>query len=182
MRVEDCGTLDIRYYPLESMLKLAAIDMESAEPITYSAMREFGGWGLRENDAMRAHTMAGSKGVRIKLVPGADGVQCKDILVGTEQAEEVAELLNKAIETARAKRDEKVLRESQRKERRKAALKKQQQKETTQKTKKASEAKSTIDEKVDEDVEVARDGEDKGGKAKKSKKTRTKKRTKKESN
>lgn len=56
-------------------------DVRSYGPRTYSALREYGGWGIRYGRQGRAYTVSGDQGVQFEL---ADGQR---ILIGTQQPE-----------------------------------------------------------------------------------------------
>ena len=67
-------------------------DVSSVEAVSYSALREHGGWGLRVTRHGRAYTVRGNRGVRLTFRDG------KQLLIGSQRPDELAT----AIEAARA--------------------------------------------------------------------------------
>jgi len=59
-----------------------------AYPRTYDPLREFGGWGIRFGAGGRAFNMRGNQGVQLVLRSG------QRVLVGSERAEELAEVIH----------------------------------------------------------------------------------------
>lgn len=77
--------LFIAFGPMHLVRKrIAYRDMESAEAITYSPLREFGGWGIRPTKRRTAWTIRGNKAVRITLGSG------RQIYVGSRYAHRLA--------------------------------------------------------------------------------------------
>jgi hypothetical protein len=66
--------------------------IESAEPVTYRPILEYGGWGLRRSAKGIAYNMSGNRGVQLKMKEG------RNILLGSRQPERLAA----AIQQARA--------------------------------------------------------------------------------
>lgn len=50
--------------------RIALDDVESMEPVTYSPLREFGGWGLRGSSRKRAWTARGNRALVLTLRNG----------------------------------------------------------------------------------------------------------------
>jgi hypothetical protein len=64
-------------------------DMDSIHVRTYAPIAEYGGWGIRIGRAGTAYNVKGNQGIQIVKKNG------KRILIGTQQAEEVARVLDK---------------------------------------------------------------------------------------
>ncbi len=67
---------------------IALTDIARAEPVTYSPLREYGGWGIRgmgENAALNAR---GNRGVRLTLTDG------RRVLIGSQRSRELADALS----------------------------------------------------------------------------------------
>jgi hypothetical protein len=77
------GELRIRLIPFKARI-IALNEVETVEVRWYSAMREFGGWGIKmARDGSRAYTATGSSGVQLTL---ADG---RRVLVGSQRSDEL---------------------------------------------------------------------------------------------
>ncbi len=88
------GELRIRLIPFRARV-IPLKDIESAEVRWYSAMREFGGWGIKvSREGVRAYTATGNNGVQLTLVDG------RQVLMGSQRSEE----LEAAIRTGMPKR------------------------------------------------------------------------------
>lgn len=70
-----------RYYAWD---QLAQVYVRQYQPLT-----EYGGWGLRGFGRNRALNVSGNKGIQLETLDGAR------LLIGTNKAEEVSELLNR---------------------------------------------------------------------------------------
>ncbi len=81
--------LVIRFRPLLTR-KILLRDIASCEERTYRPLREYGGWGIRYSARHgRAYNVSGNRGVQLELIDG------KKILIGSQRAEELAELIRK---------------------------------------------------------------------------------------
>ena len=69
-------------------------DMESVRPVTYSAIREFGGWGVRWRGRRTAWTIRGNEAVRITLRSG------KEVYVGSQFPQRLAGRMEVAMRAA----------------------------------------------------------------------------------
>jgi hypothetical protein len=71
------------YYRLipfqRSFRKIAFDDLVHCEQITFHAIREYGGWGIRWRPKGKAYIMSGNQGVQFEIKNG------KKILIGTHQ-------------------------------------------------------------------------------------------------
>lgn len=83
--------LRIRLIPFKARV-IPLKDIETAEVRWYSAMREFGGWGIKvARDGSRAYTATGSSGVQLTL---ADG---RRVLLGSQRSEELEAAINAGL-------------------------------------------------------------------------------------
>jgi hypothetical protein len=62
-------------------------EIQSAEPISFDAVRDYGGYGIRTGRFGKAYIAAGSRGVRLKLANGAT------VVLGSQRSEELAGFL-----------------------------------------------------------------------------------------
>ena len=83
------GWLIIRLYPLRTA-RIDLTQIESAEVREYSAMREFGGWGIRVGQSGKSYSAYGNQGVQLRLKDD------KRILIGSQRVEELAAALGAA--------------------------------------------------------------------------------------
>lgn len=81
--------LYIRFFPLHlSFYKIAPEDIQRFEVRTYSPIKEYGGWGIRYGRKGKAYNVSGKHGVQLELSNG------KQILIGSQKPDELAEALN----------------------------------------------------------------------------------------
>ena len=86
------GGLYTKYFPFHwSFKQISLDDVETIEPVTYSPMKDYGGWGIRYGRSGKAYNPTGNRGVKITYKNG------KHILIGSGKPEELA----KAIEQMR---------------------------------------------------------------------------------
>jgi hypothetical protein len=84
------GLLKVRLFPFR-FRDIPIVDIEKALPRTYSAMREYGGWGIRFSRSNgRAYNAHGDQGVQLTLRGG------QLVLIGSQRAEELAAALRMA--------------------------------------------------------------------------------------
>jgi len=87
------GRLTVRFIPFHRRPKnIDLSDVVSVESVTYSALREYGGYGIRFTRRGRAYNVSGNRGVRITFRSG------RHLLIGSQRPHE----LTAAIESARA--------------------------------------------------------------------------------
>ena len=67
--------------------RIALVDIASVEAVTYSPLREYGGWGIRGGRASMALNARGNRGVRLTLRDG------RRVLVGSQRPGDLAEAL-----------------------------------------------------------------------------------------
>jgi enoyl-CoA hydratase/carnithine racemase len=85
--------LSVRFVPFHRRPKRIELsDAVSVEAVTYSALRDYGGYGIRSTRHGRAYNVGGNKGVRITFRNG------EHLLIGSQRADELAS----AVELARA--------------------------------------------------------------------------------
>jgi hypothetical protein len=65
--------------------------LKSHEAITYSPLRDYGGWGIRRGAKGKAYNVSGNHGVRLELSDG------KRILIGSQRPEELSEAVAAAL-------------------------------------------------------------------------------------
>ena len=83
--------LHIQFFPLLfHTQKIAFEEIESFEIRTYSALKEYGGYGIRYGKNGKAYNISGSRGVQFQLHDG------KGLLLGTQKPEELAAALESA--------------------------------------------------------------------------------------
>jgi hypothetical protein len=84
--------LYIRFFPLHlSFRRIPLEDLKAYEARTYSALREYGGWGIRWGWGGKAYNVRGNRGVQVELSNG------ERILIGSQRAEQLAEALDLAM-------------------------------------------------------------------------------------
>jgi hypothetical protein len=66
--------------------------VKSHEVITYSPLRDYGGWGIRYGSKGKAYNVSGNRGVRLELSNG------KRLLFGSQRPEELSEAVAAASE------------------------------------------------------------------------------------
>jgi hypothetical protein len=79
-KINESG-IDIKYYPKNYFSHSVFVSwqlIERAEVCTYSAIREYGGWGHRITHQGQAYTIGGNMGLRMVLKDGST------ILIGTQ--------------------------------------------------------------------------------------------------
>ena len=62
-------------------------DIDNAEPVTYSPLKDYGGWGIRYGAKGKAYNVSGKQGVVITLKTG------QSILIGSQRHEELSSLI-----------------------------------------------------------------------------------------
>jgi hypothetical protein len=74
-----------RFFPFHlSTQKIPLGGVKTCEVITYSPLRDYGGWGIRYGSRGKAYNVSGNRGVRLELSNG------KRILFGSQKPEELA--------------------------------------------------------------------------------------------
>lgn len=84
--------LYIRYFPFHlSFHKIPLENLDKAEPLTYSPLGEYGGWGIRYTRNGKAYNPLGNRGVKITYKDGTH------ILIGSQRPEELAEAIQSKL-------------------------------------------------------------------------------------
>lgn len=81
-RVDDAGLAIETLYFVKR--RIGFDDIESASPVTYRPIRDYGGWGYRLSREGKAYNMQGDRGVQLHLKNGGR------VLVGSQRPEELA--------------------------------------------------------------------------------------------
>ena len=86
--------LYIRFYPLHcAFLRIELEKITKYEVLTYSPLREYGGWGMRYSMKGKAYNVYGNRGVQLQLSNGTR------LLIGSQKPEQLVEALNLAMHT-----------------------------------------------------------------------------------
>lgn len=74
----------VRFFPIHLKQRAFAKDsIISHRAISYSPLRDFGGWGIRYGSMGKAYNVSGNRGVLLKLKDG------NSLLIGSQRAEEL---------------------------------------------------------------------------------------------
>ena len=85
-----------RFFPFHlSFHKIKLEDLVKYEVRTYSPIRDYGGWGIRWGSKGKAYNVSGNRGINLEYSNG------KQLLIGSQKPEELAEALDLAIERKR---------------------------------------------------------------------------------
>lgn len=85
--------LFVRYFPFHLRFHRIAFDtIARVEALTYSPLKEFGGWGIRWGKEGKVYSVSGDRGVRLEFKSG------RKLLIGSRRAEEMAEAIGRALE------------------------------------------------------------------------------------
>jgi hypothetical protein len=89
--VRDEG-LYLRHFPFHLRYRHWPFDeIVQAQPVRYSPLREYGGWGIRLGRAGWAYNVKGDLGVQVLLRSG------KQILIGSQYPEDLAEAISAGL-------------------------------------------------------------------------------------
>jgi len=92
------GVLRVRVYPFR-WVKILLSDIRDAEPRQYSALREYGGWGIRTSlKNGRAYNASGNRGIQLVLSDG------RLVLIGTQEPDQLMAALLTARGSMRSKK------------------------------------------------------------------------------
>ena len=87
-----------RFFPFHcSIRRIPLDDLKTYQVRTYSAIREYGGWGIRHGLNGKAYNVRGNRGVQLELVNG------EQVLIGSQRPDELSEALSIVIKRDRAK-------------------------------------------------------------------------------
>ena len=84
--------LVVHFFLLWKRKRIPIQEVRSCRAVTYSPIRDYGGWGIRRGVWGRAYNVSGNRGVELELTNG------ESLLVGSQRPEELAS----AIENRRA--------------------------------------------------------------------------------
>jgi hypothetical protein len=80
--------LYVRYFPLQfHSHKISYGEIKNYEIRTYSALKEYGGYGIRYGKKGKAYNVYGNKGIQLEFQDG------KRLLIGTQRPEELLQAL-----------------------------------------------------------------------------------------
>jgi len=92
------GVLRVRVYPFR-WVKILLSDIRDADPRQYSALREYGGWGIRTSlKNGRAYNASGNRGIQLVLSDG------RRVLIGTQEPDQLMAALLTARGSMRSKK------------------------------------------------------------------------------
>ena len=93
-QVRESGVF-IRFWPFQRKWVVFGFDsIQKAGTITYSLLRDYGGWGIRYGRKGKAYNVSGNKGVLLTL---ADG---KNVLIGSKNHEVLCSAINERLSSA----------------------------------------------------------------------------------
>lgn len=79
----------LRFFPLHlAFRRIAPEEVKSYQVKTYSPIREYGGWGIRDGSKGKAYNISGNRGVELEISSG------KRLLIGSQRPEELAGAIN----------------------------------------------------------------------------------------
>ena len=80
--------IHLRFWPFHFKPKTFYFsDIDKAEPVTYSPLKDYGGWGIRYGAKGKAYNVSGNQGVVITLETG------QSILISSQRHEELSSLI-----------------------------------------------------------------------------------------
>ena len=74
-------------------------EIEAAQAVSFNAVQEFGGYGIRTIGPKKAYVAAGDRGVSLKMSGG------RTIVVGSQRADELAKALSRVVERVRLEKE-----------------------------------------------------------------------------
>ena len=83
----DAEGIKVRFYPLTRTHMIPFSEISSCRIRRYSALREFGGWGIRYGASGKAYNVSGDMGLEMKLRDGGR------LMIGTQRAEELESVI-----------------------------------------------------------------------------------------
>lgn len=87
--------IEVKFWPLVTK-RIFRSEIEGARVRTYSAIKEFGGWGYRIRPGATAINMQGNSGLEIALENG------QQLMIGTQQPEALAAFMEEYLATTDA--------------------------------------------------------------------------------
>jgi hypothetical protein len=87
--------LYVRFFPFHLKFKRFEFDeIASYNMVTYNALRDYGGWGIRYGRKGKAYNVSGNGGIMLEFKNG------KNLMIGSHDPHEFLYALNKATRTA----------------------------------------------------------------------------------
>ena len=84
--------LYVRFRPFHRKCRVFEFEnILEAEALTYSPLKDFGGWGIRYGKKGKAYSVSGNEGILLKLKNG------KSVLIGSKKNEELGRAINQRI-------------------------------------------------------------------------------------
>lgn len=84
--------LYVKFFPLQfHSKKISYGDIKNYEVRTYSALKEYGGYGIRFGARGKAYNVYGNKGIQLEFQDG------KQLLIGTQRPEEFVSALSSVV-------------------------------------------------------------------------------------
>ena len=84
--------LYVRFFPLQfHSHKISYVEIKDYEVRTYSALKEYGGYGIRYGKKGKAYNVYGNKGIQIEFLDG------KSLLIGSQRPEEFLQALQSVV-------------------------------------------------------------------------------------
>jgi hypothetical protein len=81
-------SLYVRYFPLQFHFhKISFGEIKNYEIRTYSALKEYGGYGIRQGKKGKAYNVSGTRGIQFEFQDG------KKLLIGTQRPDEFMQAL-----------------------------------------------------------------------------------------
>ncbi|KGK97805.1 hypothetical protein LI82_08515 [Methanococcoides methylutens] len=85
----------VRFFPFHlSFKKFGYTDIASYKAVHYSALRDYGGWGIRYGKNGKAYNISGNDGVMLEFTNG------KHLLIGSQKVHELLMALDQSARTA----------------------------------------------------------------------------------
>jgi len=79
----------VRFFPFHrSAQRFPFNQIRHCEARTYSAIKEYGGWGIKCGKSGKAYNMSGDRGVQLEFTDG------KRLLIGSQRADELSSAIN----------------------------------------------------------------------------------------
>ncbi|AKB18286.1 MULTISPECIES: DUF6141 family protein [unclassified Methanosarcina] len=87
--------LYVRFFPLHFSFRFFPLAIiQSYEVMTYSPIRDYGGWGIRYGLKGTAYNAKGNRGVLFEF---EEGGKVKKLMIGSQVPEKLSEAINRAI-------------------------------------------------------------------------------------
>ncbi len=85
------GFVLVRFSPLmRKPQRIDLIEVARHEAVTYSPLRDYGGWGIRGFKRNRAYNIAGDRGVKLYFLDG------RRLLIGSQRADALSDAISRA--------------------------------------------------------------------------------------